>query len=78
MAGNTAVMCAVRQWSIDARVRADEDSMFVRRDLLADAAPGDRVEVVSLEPSTTRSGRIVAEQVDPTRGPFWIVELDPP
>ena len=68
-----------RHWSIRARVRADEDSMFVRQDLLADAAPGDVVEVISDEPSTTtRSGRVVANQRDATRGEFWIVELDPP
>ena len=53
--------------------------MFVRQDLLADAAPGDVVEVISDEPSTTtRSGRVVANQRDATRGEFWIVELDPP
>lgn len=52
--------------------------MFVRRDLLADAVPGDVVEVISDEPSTTRSGRVITNQRDETRGEFWIVELDPP
>ena len=58
-------------------MRADEDRMFVRRDLLADAAVGDVVEVTSDDPPVTRRGRIVDRQHDPTRGEFVIVEFDP-
>ena len=68
---------APQQWSIDALVRADEDSMFVRADRLVDAAFGDTVEVTSDDPPCTRRGRIVARQQDPSRGDFFVVELDP-
>ena len=69
---------APHRWSIDALVRADEDSMFVRADTLVGAVLGDTVEVTSDDPSVTRRGRIVARQHDPTRGDFVVVELDPP
>ena len=68
---------APQRWSIDALVRADEDSMFVRAGTLVDAVLGDTVEVTSDDPPCTRRGRIVARQHDPTRGDFFVVELDP-
>ena len=68
---------APHHWSIDALVRADEDSMFVRGDKLAGAVLGDIVEVTSDDPQVTRRGRIVARQHDPTRGEFVVVEFDP-
>ena len=69
---------APRRWSINALVRADEDSMFVRVDVLVDAALGDTVEVTSEDPPVIRCGRIVDRQHDPTRGDFVVVELDAP
>jgi hypothetical protein len=68
---------APQPWSVDAMVRADEDSMFVRADTLVDAVLGDTVEVTSDDPPCTRRGWIVARQHDPTRGDFFVVELDP-
>jgi hypothetical protein len=73
----TPVM-ARHHWSIDALVRADEDSMFVRADRLVDAVLDDTVEITSDDPPCTRRGRIAARQDDPTRGDFFVVELDPP
>lgn len=77
-AGNRPGMTPPRRWSVNARVRADEDSMFVRQDLLAHAQPGDVIDVVSDELPATRSGRVVAAQRDPSTGDFWIVHLDTP
>ena len=47
---------APHHWSIDALVRADEDSMFVRGDKLVGAVLGDIVEVTSDDPQVTRRG----------------------
>jgi hypothetical protein len=66
------------RWSIRTALRADEDSIFVRAGMLADAVVGDAVEVSSDDDAVTRRGRIVDRQHDPTRGDFLVVELDQP
>ncbi len=52
--------------------------MFVRADVLVDAALGDTVEVTSEDPPVIRCGRIIERQHDPTRGDYVVVALDAP
>jgi hypothetical protein len=63
-------------WSIEYRLREDEDSMFVPAELLPHAQPGDAVEIRSTQPLLTRRGRVTDRVNDETRGEFVIVSLD--
>jgi hypothetical protein len=63
-------------WSIEYRLREDEERVFVPVALLPSAQPGDLVDIRSTQPSLTRTGRIVDHENDAARGEFVTVLLD--
>jgi hypothetical protein len=63
-------------WSIEYRLREDEDSLFVPAELLPHAQPGDAVEITSTQPLLTRRGRVTDRVNDEARGEFVTVDLE--
>ena len=63
-------------WSIEYRLREDEERLFVAADRLPGAQPGDVVEIHSTQPPRMRRGRVVEHVHDHVRGEFVTVLVD--
>jgi hypothetical protein len=74
--GKNSGMARPPVWSIEYRLREDEDSLFVPAELLPRAQPGDAVEISSAQPLLTRRGRVTDRVNDEARGEFVTVDLD--
>ena len=65
-------------WSVEQRVRADAERVFVPADAARRATVGDPIEIVSPDAAPTRTGRIIEFVDEGERGEFFVVDLEPP